>query len=149
MYRIRWVHVQYNLFILLVIVVAAYLFLFLLKDYSEPKYDFINKLQSMLWPTVISISKYYLHAECSECKGSTDSLPLVTSKELDAYQLGKFPFRTVEDAWTRDNRILSPFIQNGANPLLEPDFQVYLSTVSFNLFIIQKYFRVRCFLTSN
>ena len=70
------------------------------------------------------------HSSCIECHNSlTPRYDTDNESEAQEYsKLSRFdaiPFKTVEDAWSQNNRILAPYIKAGrTTALLSPSFPV-------------------------
>ena len=118
---------QFNLAILFVIILIIYLAILITKDYPKLKVKLIDTFKSKLFLDKLFRTRQYLPTkDCLECDGANLSdYNINISKEVGNNQIRKFQFRTVDDAWNKENRILAPYIKDGEETaLLSPDFEV-------------------------
>ena len=108
MLRIKLLHVPFNLSILFVGILIVYLTVSLRKDYPKYKLKLIDKIKSkLLFDKIFNTIKHLPTKECSECdRANLSNNNLNISKQVSYGQTRTFQFRTVDDAWNIDNRIL-------------------------------------------
>ena len=118
---------QFNLAILFVIILTVYLGISITKEYPKFKLKLIDNLKSKFsLEKIFDTRQYSASKECPECdRANSSNNNINISKQVRYKQIRKFQFSTVDDAWNKDNRILSPYIKDGEKTtLLSPDFQV-------------------------
>ena len=117
MLRNKWLYVHFNLAILFVIILMIYLAISLTKYYPNFKLNLINNLKSKL---------LFDKMRMTECERENLLNPNFNSaKEAEHCHTSQFQFKTVEDAWNKDNIRIPPYINDGYKTALSiPNFQV-------------------------
>ena len=126
MKRIRWNHIYFKYIILLLLTLVSYLFITHTNTYDHSTFDLLEKLKSYKW--IQSLKKSY-QFNCIKCDESGEDNDVSKElEELEYKKLSRFdeiPFKTVEDAWSPNNRFLAPYLKAERNTqLLSPNFQV-------------------------
>jgi hypothetical protein len=131
MLRNKWLYVQFNLAILFVIILTVYLAISITKEYPTLKLKIIDTLKSKFsFDKIFNTRHYSPTNECSECdRTNLSNYNINISKQVEYNQVRNLQFRTVDDAWNKDNTNIASYIKDGEKTtLLSPDFQVlYLS----------------------
>ena len=127
MKRIRWNHVYYKFVVLILLVLLLYLFISNTKVYSQLNQNWIYKLTPTNWIQTKTNSNKSSFIKYSDNLTFHYDIPN-ESDELEYKKLSRFdaiPFKTVEDAWSKDNLILAPYIKAGRMTAhLSPSFRV-------------------------
>ena len=135
MKRIRWNHIYFKYIILLLLTLITYLFVTNTNTYDRPVFDWLKNFKSYKW--IQSLKKSY-QFNCIKCnEASEDNEGSKELEEIEYKKLSRFdeiPFKTVEDAWSPNNRFLAPYLKAERNTqLLSPKFQVEIASHKIKL----------------
>ena len=126
MFNINWLHLQFNILLLLVIGLTTVLVGFYTKEFSNVKFQFIRKFKPTTYLVDVEAkANTSPQNECLECDTPRFNYHQASSTVSRKDNIREFPFKTVEEAWSRDNLNVAQFIKPQENTmLLEPNFQV-------------------------
>ena len=123
MCKLTWLHVQFNIIILMVFALTAYITVLLSRVDSDPKFLVFYQITSKLSAENKSVTKGIVIEKCVRCNTSINSSDLST---LEYERFSQIPFRTVEDAWSPQNSVLSKYVRaEEQTAIFVPNFQVY------------------------
>ena len=123
MCKLTWLHVQFNIIILMVFALTAYITVLLSRVDSDPKFLVFYQITSKLSAENKSVTKGIVMEKCVRCNTSINSSDLST---LEYERFSQIPFRTVEDAWSPQNSVLSEYVRaEEQTAIFVPNFQVY------------------------
>ena len=126
MCKLTWLHVQFNIIILMVFALTAYITVLLSRVDSDPKFFVFYQITSKLSAANKSITKGIVLEKCVHCNTSINSSNSSDLSTLEYERFSQIPFRTVEDAWSPQNSVLSKYVRaEEQTAIFVPNFQVY------------------------